>query len=101
MTGSETIAGVKGSVSADFALSLDGNSIELTPDATTLRDATGLLPGALQKTVLSALSVRVDTGSLPFGLSLKAIAVTPTGIECTAVAGGLVVPVPSDAAQVP
>jgi hypothetical protein len=99
--GSLTIAGHALAVSGTYAVSVDGRKLVLSPVASSLRAAGVALSGTVASAVTSALAVSIDTGTLPFGLTISKAVVLPTGIGVDATARGLVVPVPADASSVP
>jgi len=93
------VAGQTVTVTGTYGLSVSGNTIVLNPPATSLLIdgapvASAVLPGVTQ-----ALTVRIDAGTLPFGLKLSSANVTAEGIRVDAVATGLVFPVPGDAGR--
>ena len=49
--------------------------------------------------MVTAMTVSIDTGVLPFGLKVLTAHVTPDGVRVDAAATGLVVPVPDDASR--
>ncbi len=99
VSGMATAAGKRVLVAGPVQVTLTGGVLALIPTAGSLRPAAGLLPAAAGRAAAAALTVRVTLSALPFGLTLRSLAVEPTELTISAAASGLVVPVPDDAAQ--
>jgi hypothetical protein len=85
--------------SGKYLASLSGTKLMLIPVASSLLVDGAPVAAAALSAVNQALTIQIDTGILPFGLTLTSVHVTADGIRVDAAATGLVVPVPDDASR--
>lgn len=101
VAGDPVVAGHQLAVSGTYSVGVVGRELVFTPVRPSLRANGAALSGSVASAAATALVVRIDTGSLPFGISITSAVVRPTGIEVDGAAHGLAVPVPADAATNP
>jgi hypothetical protein len=82
-----------------YDVGISGHDLVFSPVGASLRVNGVAVPTPALPTVVTAMTVSIDTGVLPFGLKVLTAHVTPGGVRVDAVATGLVVPVPDDASR--
>jgi hypothetical protein len=86
-------------VHGTYDVGTSGQDLVFSPVGASLRVNGAAVPTPALPTVVSAMTVSIDTGALPFGLKVASAHVTPDGVRVDAAATGLVVPVPDDASR--
>lgn len=99
LSGPVSVPGLRAQVSGVLAIAVSGSTLVVGPDPGTLRGPSGLLAVPIATAAGPLLTIRIDTGVLPFGLTLRTAQARPDGVLVGARASGLVVPVPADASQ--
>jgi hypothetical protein len=99
VTGRPLVGDARVSATAVYSVDVAGRKLVFTPVPGSIQVAGTTVTGVAATAVSAALTISVDTGTLPFGLQVKSAAVVENGIEVQAAAEGLLVPVPADAAQ--
>jgi len=99
VSGDPRVSGQRVSVTGDATVSVSAGVLSVTPVANSLHVASIAFPGPVAQLIAGLLTVSVNTGALPFGLRLTGVQVEPAGLIVSAVATGLVIPVPADASR--
>ncbi len=94
------LGGRRVAVNGNYTVTVSGRDLVFTPVPGSLQSGGVPLPAGSVAAASSALSLRVDTGVLPFGLTLRQVTLTDDGLDVSATATGLVVSVPADASRV-
>lgn len=85
-----TVLGQVVTASSDSSVRLDGRSVVVTAEKVTVPGQPG---GVLDTALAGRLDLRVPVGTLPYGLALTGVRVTPAGLVLAARAGATVIPV--------
>lgn len=99
VSGELPVAGKRVTVAGEATAGVADGRIVISALPSSLQVAGQQVPPALAQTLVPPLSVQVSTGTLPFGLQLRSVQVGDAGITATAIAQGLLVPVPADASH--
>jgi len=94
-----TVNGAVLDVQGSYDVRTSGQDLVFSPIGASLRVNGAAVPTPALPTVVTAMTVSIDTGVLPFGLKVASVKVMPGGVRVDAAATGLVVPVPDDASR--